>query len=275
MVLDFPQLYKATAVSTRPWAFAMPPIQPSGEPSPPLVENALALTVIVLAFNEEESLPGLIDEILKTFGDLGQAFDIVIVDDGSTDATPAVAADLSRRLPERIRVATHPANMGMGVAIKTGLADARGERVAILPGDGQFDPADSRRLYEARGDADFSAGDVAASNRRRSDNLIRVFLSWSMRTVLRTLHPAIPRFNGVMVFRRDAVDVDSLVCKTGLVHLEMLDRGRRNPKHRGIRYLPIVVRPRTGGRTKTANIKTILTMIGDMLRLRLAYWLGR
>jgi len=233
------------------------------------------LTIVVLAFNEEEALEATVEEVVKTFAGCGIAFDLVLVDDGSSDGTPAICAKLSRRYEGLVSAVSHERNLGMGAAIRTGLAVARGTWVGILPGDGQFGPADMRRLFEARESCEFVAGDVTASSRLKSDNLLRLLLSWGMRTVLRLLHPRMPRFNGVMVLRKQAVQVERLVCTTGLVHLEILDRGRRQNVPARIHYLPITIRPRIAGRSKMTNVRTIITIIGDMARLRLCYLLGR
>ena len=62
-----------------------------------------------------------------------------------------------------------------------------------------------------------------------------------------------------------------LVGATGFVHMEILDRIRRSQNPFDLRYVPIELKPRTGGTSKTANIKTILAVTADIVRLRKSY----
>lgn len=226
-----------------------------------------ALSIIILAYNEVDNLAAMVAEIVQAMA--GIDLELVMVDDGSTDGTRQAAERLCAAHPAHRRLCVHPTNLGMGAAIRTGLNAAAGEWIGILPGDGQFDPADMRRMYESRDQAELVAGEVMIANRAKADNLLRVVLSLGMRLSMRTLHPYMPAFNGVMVVRRDAVDFRRLVCTTGFVHMELMDRNRRaGGRHR---YVPIKVRPRTAGHSKVANLATISRMVGDMIRLRLAY----
>jgi glycosyltransferase involved in cell wall biosynthesis len=229
------------------------------------------LTIVVLAFNEEETLTSTVGEILAACGELDVPFEVVVVDDGSNDGTAEIARQLMDDHLGLVRLVTHERNEGMGVAIRTGLLSAHGKWVGVLPGDGQFDPADMVRMFRSRDGYDVVIGTVRAHNRLSSDNLLRLILSWGMRITMRLFHPRIPSFNGVLIARRDLIEVSRLVCRTGFVHMEILDRGRlRQPRMR-IASVPIVVRPRRAGQSKVANLTTILHLLGDMVNLRISY----
>jgi glycosyltransferase involved in cell wall biosynthesis len=117
------------------------------------------LSIIVPAKNEEASLPQLVEEIVRAFRALENreetdkthcldGFEIVVVDDASTDSTPSVLATLARRYPELqpIRLAH---NVGQSGATAAGFQVARGGWVAILDADLQNDPADLATLWDA------------------------------------------------------------------------------------------------------------------------------
>lgn len=93
------------------------------------------LSVIIPAKNEAQSLPDLLARLRQ----LTDA-EIIVVDDGSTDATAEIATRLGAR------VIRHPQSLGNGAAIKTGARAARGDILVFLDGDGQHDPADIPRL---------------------------------------------------------------------------------------------------------------------------------
>jgi glycosyltransferase involved in cell wall biosynthesis len=104
------------------------------------------LSVVVPVHNEAPNLAPLIGAIATALA--GIDHEIVYVDDGSTDATPGILAELAQRYPQLMRV-RHKRSCGQSTAIITGVRAARGGFVATLDGDGQNDPADIPALLEA------------------------------------------------------------------------------------------------------------------------------
>ena len=89
------------------------------------------LTVVVPAWNEAENLKRYRAELLPVLGELDIPVEVVIVDDGSTDDTLVVA----RALGEPVRVVPHQRNQGLGAAVRTGIAAARGDLVVTIHAD--------------------------------------------------------------------------------------------------------------------------------------------
>jgi glycosyltransferase involved in cell wall biosynthesis len=108
----------------------------------PLDPSALAtrprLSLVFPAFNEAENLPTLLETATKIGDQLGVPFEIVIVDDGSRDASAALLRNWRAR-DERVRCIHHPSNQGYGAALRAGLRVARGELVFFSDADLQFD----------------------------------------------------------------------------------------------------------------------------------------
>jgi dolichol-phosphate mannosyltransferase len=98
------------------------------------------LSVVVPVHNERDNLEPLIGEIVAALAGV-LPFEIVYVDDGSTDGTTERLAALRARVPE-LRVLRHAQGTGQSTAIRTGVLAARGQWIATLDGDGQNDPAD-------------------------------------------------------------------------------------------------------------------------------------
>ncbi len=131
--------------------------------------------MVIPAHNEAENLGPLVREIGAALARTGGTWEIVLVDDGSSDATPARAAELAREIPH-FRAVRHPSSRGQSFAVATGVRVAGGAWIATLDGDGQNDPADIPRLLAVR-DATGAAGAgpllVAGYRRRRRDTWLK------------------------------------------------------------------------------------------------------
>ena len=108
----------------------------------------MQLSIVVPVRNEAENVLPLLAEIHAAL-DGPADFEVIYVDDGSSDATPQRLAEALARYP-RLRVLVHRERYGQSAALLTGFRAARGEWIATLDGDGQNDPADIPRLLEAR-----------------------------------------------------------------------------------------------------------------------------
>src|SRR6266481_6346723 len=93
-----------------------------------------------MAFNEAANLEPLAREVRACVEGLGIAAEILIVDDGSTDGTGAVADRLAAEMPD-VRVIHHGLNRGLGGVYRTGFEEAQGELISFCPADGQFPPS--------------------------------------------------------------------------------------------------------------------------------------
>ena len=98
----------------------------------------MRLSVIVPAFDEAPRIASTVHDLHATLSaELGDAFEIVVVDDGSTDGTLEAALDVADVVP-RCTVVSYPVNAGKGEALRRGLMSARGELVAFFDGDGDI-----------------------------------------------------------------------------------------------------------------------------------------
>ena len=101
----------------------------------------LDLSVVVPLYNEEESLPHLVDQLLSALRPSGERFELVLVNDGSSDHTAEVLERLSQEIPELVGVLLRK-NYGQTAAMAAGFDVAQGEVIVSLDGDLQNDPAD-------------------------------------------------------------------------------------------------------------------------------------
>lgn len=116
------------------------------------------LSIIIPVFNEAENLGALLDKLAAL--ELPSA-EIVVVDDGSSDGSTAVAEAAG------VRVVRHPYNIGNGAAIKSGIRAARGQWLLLMDGDGQHQPEDIEKLLEQSSRYDMVVGARAKGSKLR------------------------------------------------------------------------------------------------------------
>lgn len=98
----------------------------------------LSVSCTVFAFNEEETLEEAVADVRSALADQRRTFEVLVVDDGSTDRTPAIAAELEARWPE-VRLIRHGRNLGPGSAILTGIRNSRHDVICFHAADQQLD----------------------------------------------------------------------------------------------------------------------------------------
>ena len=228
-----------------------------------------ALSYFFPAHNEEANLRGLVDEALTTLPELAEAFEIVIVDDGSRDATPQIADELAAADP-RVRAVHHPRNLGYGAALRTGFGAARHELIAFTDGDRQFKVADIGRLAArfAEGGADV----VVGYRIRRADPLVRTLYAKAYRLANRI-------FFGLLVtdvdcacklFRRDALAGINVESGGAFFSAELLIKLRASG--RSVVEVGVPHYPRTAGSPTGAKPKVVVRAMRDFWALRLRLW---
>ena len=162
------------------------------------------LSVVVPVYNEQDNVAPLVGEIVAALrGSID--FEIVYVDDDSTDATLARLQALKAEVPE-LRIVRHLANGGQSTATRNGVKAARGAWIATLDGDGQNDPADIPKLLAER---DRAASDVklfAGWRVERKDSGSKRWASkWANAIRSRMLRDATPDTGcGIKLFEREA-----------------------------------------------------------------------
>jgi glycosyltransferase involved in cell wall biosynthesis len=115
-------------------------------------EPAIEISIILPAYHEEQGIAPLLERIREVMAQLGRPWEVLVVDDGSTDGTAARARQAGAK------VISHPYNIGNGAAVKTGIREARGRIIVMMDADGQHDPSDIARLLEQIGPYDMVVG---------------------------------------------------------------------------------------------------------------------
>jgi undecaprenyl-phosphate 4-deoxy-4-formamido-L-arabinose transferase len=142
--------------------------------------SAPRVSVVIPIYNEEEGLAALFARLYPALDALGRSYELILVDDGSRDASPRLLREQYERRPDVTRVLLLAGNFGQHMAIMAGFERARGEVVVTLDADLQNPPEEIARLL-----AKFDEGyDYVGSYRRtREDNAFRRLASRAMNTV--------------------------------------------------------------------------------------------
>jgi len=140
------------------------------------------LSCVLPAFNEAESVADTVVELAGVLARITREFEIIVVDDGSTDDTPRVVRDLCARVPG-VSAVTHPVNRGYAAALLSGFAVATLPLVFFTDADGQFDPDDLALLL-----ARIDAADIVVGYRvARQDPRLRLVLSRGFNLIVQRL----------------------------------------------------------------------------------------
>jgi glycosyltransferase involved in cell wall biosynthesis len=106
------------------------------------------LSLIIPAYNEAESLPELLSWIYRVCEPLYESYEVIVVDDGSTDNTWPVLKELKERYPQRLRAIRFARNYGKSAALYQGFQEAKGEVIITLDADLQDSPDEIPALYD-------------------------------------------------------------------------------------------------------------------------------
>lgn len=235
---------------------------------PALVRDAtLALSVVVPVHDEEENVAALVEEIVAALrGRIG--FEIVFVDDASTDATLETLRHALDFYPE-LRLIRHHAQAGQSAAIRNGVKAARGAWIATLDGDGQNDPADIPKLLAARDSGPAEVRLVAGWRVNRRDSRSKRWASRFANALRsRLLRDATPDTGcGTKLFERAAfLDLPGFDHMHRYLPALMQRAGWKTVS------VPVNHRPRAAGQSKYDNLRRAWVGLGDLLGVM---WLGR
>ncbi len=135
----------------------------------------MSLSLVIPFYNEEKSVEGVVNDLISELEKAAVDYQLVLVNNGSMDATPRMLEGLAGEKPDKIRVVHVPLNQGYGWGIISGLMVAEGEFIGYLCGDGQIRPRDVVRVFDRLKDEGYDLTKVKRVVRK--DGIIRKALS--------------------------------------------------------------------------------------------------
>ncbi len=222
-----------------------------------------SLSVFFPCFNEQENIRPLINSALSVIPDITEDFELILVNDGSSDDTAKIANSLAAEHPQVI-VINHKVNSGYGAALQSGFRAASKEWVFYTDGDCQFDIAELKDIVHLAGKYDI----ITCYRKDRQDNFIRKLngKAWGMlvnmifRLGLKDIDCAFK------LYRREMFDKMELVSQGALIDTEVLARARK-AGYTMIQY-GVSHYPRRFGQPTGGNIKVILKAFKELFKLK-------
>lgn len=222
-----------------------------------------SISVFFPCHNEAENVERVIGNALEYLPGIAEEFEILIVDDGSSDDTAARARTMSET-DSRVRVVSHPTNLGYGRALRSGFESAKGDLIFCADGDGQFSLADLPPVVDALNDHGF----VLGYRINRADPFYRRLNAWLWGLSVRCLLGFRVRDLdcGFKLYRREAVPVEDFVSGRGAaISAELIARALRG----GHTFTQVGVThyPRQAGVQSGNSPRVILNSFLDIIQL--------
>ena len=221
------------------------------------------ISVFFPAYNDEASIAGLVGEALALLPSLTDDFEVIVVDDGSTDGTAAVLERLAREDPH-VRAVRHEVNRGYGAALRTGFASATKDLVFYTDGDGQYDVRELTLLRPLLAEG---VDIVNGYKIQRADGWQRKAIGAAYNGLAHLLF-SIPIRDvdcDFRLVRRRAVERVELVSSSGSICVELVHK-----LHRAgcvFAEVPVRHRPRAHGRSQFFTFRRVARTALDLLSL--------
>ncbi|MGH9769868.1 MAG: glycosyltransferase family 2 protein [Blastocatellia bacterium] len=233
--------------------------------------QAPSISVFFPAFNDEGSIASLVHQALAVLPQVTSDYEVIVVNDGSSDGTAAVLDDLASKEP-RLRVVHHPRNRGYGGALRSGFESATKDLIFYTDGDGQYDVREITNLIPLMTE---EVDVVNGYKIRRSDNRRRIVLGAIYKFLARRMFglPIRDVDCDFRLMRREAIQSVTLTSTSGVVCTEMICKLRAA----GYRFAetPVHHYPRLHGRSQFFTLRRVARTGFDFFKLWLRLIIGR
>jgi glycosyltransferase involved in cell wall biosynthesis len=215
------------------------------------------ISIIVPAYNEEKGIHSLLENLKS----LGEQYEIIVVDDGSTDNTPAFVSKFND-----VKLVRHDSNRGYGAALKTGISNSSGDEIIIIDADGTYPENHIPNLVNIMNEGDFEMVVGARNASNVNMPFVRKPAKWFIGKLAQYLSGVkIPDLNsGLRIMKKSAVEKFLNILPNGFsftttITLAMLTNGY------AVKYTPINYLMRKG-KSKIRPIRDTLNFIQLIIR---------
>jgi glycosyltransferase involved in cell wall biosynthesis len=234
--------------------------------SPVLSGERPSVSAILPAYNEEAVIERSVRHVAEVLERLVDDFEIIVTDDGSKDRTGQILAALQRQQPRlRLRIVSHPRNLGYGAALASGFDAACKQLIFFTDGDKQFDVGELSDFLPAM---DHATDMVIGWRRKRADPPLRLANAWGWKMLVNLLFGYTARDVdcAFKLFRRGVWGSLSVQAHGATFSAELLIKARRLGYR--IQERPVTHLPRTAGSATGARPAVIARAFLELIRLR-------
>jgi len=230
----------------------------------------LNLSAVMPAYNEEENIAAMIEDVVTALSAITDDYEVVVVDDGSRDGTAQRVKEAARRHPQ-VRLIQHERNQGYGAAVFTGLTSSAKDLVFFTDSDRQFDLSEIHKLLALSGQADLVIGERAP----RRDPFLRRLNGWGWSLLVNLMFGYTARDIdcAFKLIRREVIQTvrDQVLSRGATFSAEFLVLARRS----GYRIREVKLsghRPRHAGKATGAKLHVIVRAFRELVRFRWRLW---
>lgn len=222
----------------------------------------VSISVFFPCYNEQENVGQTVENALTVLVKLNADFEVIIVDDGSSDDTGRIADEFAGR-DGRVKVVHHQRNLGYGAALQSGFKAATKQLVFYTDGDGQFDISELPQLLKLIENHDI----VSCYRLNRQDSVVRKINGWCWTKLVCMLFGLKIRDIdcAFKLYKREIFDKIELSSTGALIDTEILARARR--KGYSIVQMGVHHYPRKAGEQSGANLQVILRAFRELFKL--------
>ena len=222
-----------------------------------------SLSVCFPAYNDSGTIASLVLNALKTASKLAPNYEVIVVNDGSTDSTAQLLDTLASVYPE-LRIVTHQSNRGYGAALRSGFSVASKDVIFYTDGDAQYDPTEMELLWDQMGPGVDLVNGYKIS---RSDPWHRIFIGRLYHYIVKILFGLVVRDVDCdfRMMRRIIFDTVRLEKDSGVICLEMM----KKIQDAGFKIVEVPVHHyhRAFGQSQFFNVSRIYRTAIDVMKL--------
>lgn len=221
------------------------------------------LSVFFPAYNEEANIENTIHKAIEVLKKIAGKWEIIVVNDGSTDKTEEIVKKLIKAEPQ-VRMITHTPNRGYGAALKSGFYNSRYEWICFTDADGQFDFSDIKKFLPFTKEADLILG----YRIKRADSAFRRLYGFVWNLIAKILFGLDVKDYSCgfkLIKRKVSEEVQPLEAEEKVTQIELLVKAKRQ----GFRFVEVGVHhyPRKFGQQTGSNLGVVVKSIVDLIKL--------
>lgn len=225
--------------------------------------DKISISVFFPCYNEEKNIGMLLEKSLLFLPEIAYDYEIIVIDDGSSDATLKIAQNISQKNP-KVKVIRHETNRGYGAALRTGFENSEKEYIFFTDSDNQFDITEMTKLLPYIKDFDI----VAGFRIKRKDNFIRKINEFGFNLLIQIFFGLkIKDLNcAFKIYKKETIKSLTLRSNLGFINSELLISAKK--KGFTIKQMGVTHYPRQWGAQSGASLRVVFGSLKELFKLR-------